>query len=414
MKKKTLDFFQENFFQTKEDKLNEKKLKLKNLYRKERMDYQNYIQEIANNKKINNNYTNLMNNNFYNPENNLDNINKKLNFEDYNKNIYKNLDKTNKEIFNNRNLYETNQNNQKQFEKNILQTNKNKKININFNNYYDEQMINKNSFLNNRKDLEINNLYNNPNNNLEINLSPTLIKNSNQNLDVIYKKIPENYLDSPNDDLFRKQKEVENLIKQKKLFEKENKFIQNDTPFDCKKEFIYPLSYNLPALEVSPFYKNKSNALNKYKQQLEDKNKIKLEKENKLNEQLTKNFPGKNINFELPFNSYLENKNEFLENKTKNISTYTNLTHTMTMNQSLKNSPNFFPQNNFPEKLYELKEKYNKINSYKKMLDEQIRNRPINSYMCFNNDKRIEVPPNPCKIILLIFLFKFYRCITWI
>lgn len=282
-------------------------------------------------------------------------------------------------------------------------------------------MINKNSFLNNRKDLEIKNLYNKPNNNLEINLSPTLIKNSNQKLDVIYKKIPEtyneknltNYLDSPNDDLFRKQKEVENLIKQKKLFEKDNKFIQNDTSFDYKKEFIYPLSYNLPALEVLPFYKNKSNALYKYKQQLEDKNKLNLEKQNKLNEQLTKNYIGKNINFELPFNSYIENKNEFLENKTKNISTYTNLTHTMTMNQSLKNSPNFFPKNN-PEKLYELKEKYNKINSYKKMLDEQIRNRPTNSYMCFNNDKRIEVPPNPCKIILLIFLFKFYRCITWI
>jgi hypothetical protein len=420
MYKKTIDFFQENFFQTKEDKLNEKKLKLKNLYRNERMDYQNYIQEIENNKKNNNNYTHLMNNNYYNPENNLDNLNKKLNFDYYNKNIYKDLDTTNKEIFNNINLYETNQNNQKQYEKNIFQTNKDKKLNINFNNY-DEQMINKNSFLNNRKDLEIKNLYNKPNNNLEINLSPTLIKNSNQKLDVIYKKIPEtyneknltNYLDSPNDDLFRKQKEVENLIKQKKLFEKDNKFIQNDTSFDYKKEFIYPLSYNLPALEVLPFYKNKSNALYKYKQQLEDKNKLNLEKENKLNEQLTKNFLGKNINFELPFNSYIENKNEFLENKTKNISTYTNLTHTMTMNQSLKNSPNFFPKNN-PEKLYELKEKYNKINSYKKMLDEQIRNRPTNSYMCFNNDKRIEVPPNPCKIILLIFLFKFYRCITWI
>ena len=420
MYKKTIDFFQENFFQTKEDKLNEKKLKLKNLYRNERMDYQNYIQEIENNKKNNNNYTHLMNNNYYNPENNLDNLNKKLNFDYYNKNIYKDLDTTNKEIFNNINLYETNQNNQKQYEKNIFQTNKDKKLNINFNNY-DEQMINKNSFLNNRKDLEIKNLYNKPNNNLEINLSPTLIKNSNQKLDVIYKKIPEtyneknltNYLDSPNDDLFRKLKEVENLIKQKKLFEKDNKFIQNDTSFDYKKEFIYPLSYNLPALEVLPFYKNKSNALYKYKQQLEDKNKLNLEKENKLNEQLTKNFPGKNINFELPFNSYIENKNEFLENKTKNISTYTNLTHTMTMNQSLKNSPNFFPKNN-PEKLYELKEKYNKINSYKKMLDEQIRNRPTNSYMCFNNDKRIEVPPNPCKIILLIFLFKFYRCITWI
>ena len=420
MYKKTIDFFQENFFQTKEDKLNEKKLKLKNLYRNERMDYQNYIQEIENNKKNNNNYTHLMNNNYYNPENNLDNLNKKLNFDYYNKNIYKDLDTTNKEIFNNINLYETNQNNQKQYEKNIFQTNKDKKLNINFNNY-DEQMINKNSFLNNRKDLEIKNLYNKPNNNLEINLSPTLIKNSNQKLDVIYKKIPEtyneknltNYLDSPNDDLFRKQKEVENLIKQKKLFEKDNKFIHNDTSFDYKKEFIYPLSYNLPALEVLPFYKNKSNALYKYKQQLEDKNKLNLEKENKLNEQLTKNFLGKNINFELPFNSYIENKNEFLENKTKNISTYTNLTHTMTMNQSLKNSPNFFPKNN-PEKLYELKEKYNKINSYKKMLDEQIRNRPTNSYMCFNNDKRIEVPPNPCKIILLIFLFKFYRCITWI
>ena len=72
------------------------------------------------------------------------------------------------------------------------------------------------------------------------------------------------------------------------------------------------------------------------------------------------------------------------------------------MNQSLKNSPNLFNQKKSPEKLYELKEKYDKIKNYKKILDEQIRNRPINSYMCFNNDKRIEVPPNPCKIFLFI------------
>ena len=480
MKKNSNHLFHDNFFENKENILNEKKLKLKKLMQNERIDYQNYLQEIKNKKNINNNY--------YYPENNLENINKNSNiikqkqfnnemndnyFDNINhnkklennninvnynnpniytdsiisdKNISNNFQKNNINLYNNdilnqinntnihkydsydkknnnkfinnyskinfdnynnnnnlKNIYNYLNTTNKEYENNLinnyqLQINKN-----NFNNNYYEQIINKNSSINNVKDFEMKNFYNEPSNNLKI---PTLTPKSNQNLNYPenYKeKNIINYLDSPNDDdLFRKQKDVENLLKQRKLFEKENKFIQNDDSIDYKKELIYPLSHNLPALEVSPFYKNKSNALNKYKQQIEDKNKIKFEKENNLNEQLTKNYPENIINYKLPFNPYFENKNEFLENKTKNISTYTNLTHTMTMNQSLKNSPNLFNQKKSPEKLYELKEKYDKIKNYKKILDEQIRNRPINSYMCFNNDKRIEVPPNPCKIILFI------------
>ena len=36
---------------------------------------------------------------------------------------------------------------------------------------------------------------------------------------------------------------------------------------------------------------------------------------------------------------------------------------------------------------------------YRAELDEQIKNRPQEAYNRINNDRRIEVPPDPCKYI---------------
>ena len=50
-----------------------------------------------------------------------------------------------------------------------------------------------------------------------------------------------------------------------------------------------------------------------------------------------------------------------------------------------------------PEKAYEMKLKEEKMKKYKRELDEQIRTRPQEAYGRINNDRRIEVPPDPCK-----------------
>ena len=69
-----------------------------------------------------------------------------------------------------------------------------------------------------------------------------------------------------------------------------------------------------------------------------------------------------------------------------------------TTNPSLKNDPNVQPHID-PEKVYENKIKEEKMNKYRRELDEQIRNRPQEAYGKINNDRRIEVPPDPCKYI---------------
>ena len=47
------------------------------------------------------------------------------------------------------------------------------------------------------------------------------------------------------------------------------------------------------------------------------------------------------------------------------------------------------------EKLKEINIKREKIRKYKESLDMQIKNRPKSAYRPFNNDRRIEVPPDP-------------------
>ena len=136
-----------------------------------------------------------------------------------------------------------------------------------------------------------------------------------------------------------------------------------------------------------------------YKRQQEQKV---LTKENmELYAQQQKENNIKNDISQLPFDRFQEEREEYYSNKKKNVSTYSNLTSMTTTNPSLKNDPNVKPYID-PEKAYENQLKEEKMNKYRRELDEQIRNRPQEAYGKINNDRRIEVPPDPCKYIIYI------------
>ena len=98
---------------------------------------------------------------------------------------------------------------------------------------------------------------------------------------------------------------------------------------------------------------------------------------------------------ELPFDRRLEERHEYLENKMKNNATYTNLTHQMTNNISLKSIPLRPINESDKEKIYQMQLKEEKMRKYKESLDNQIKNKPINAYTKENNDMKKEIPPDP-------------------
>ena len=63
---------------------------------------------------------------------------------------------------------------------------------------------------------------------------------------------------------------------------------------------------------------------------------------------------------------------------------------------ALKKCPSYNP-NYDREKEYEKKIKEEKMREYRMELDKQIKDRPSGTYGKINNDRRIEVPPDPCK-----------------
>ena len=98
---------------------------------------------------------------------------------------------------------------------------------------------------------------------------------------------------------------------------------------------------------------------------------------------------------ELPFDRRLEERHEYLENKMKNNATYSNLTHQMTNDVSLKSIPLRPISNSDKEKFYQMQIKEEKMRRYKQSLDEQIKNKPITAYSKENNDAKKEIPPDP-------------------
>ena len=247
----------------------------------------------------------------------------------------------------------------------------------------------------------INNKYENSNMPLPKEMSQG---NAPQLNDIEYK----NYLEYiKQKELLEKEKEYEEYMKQKELMAREEQERQN---------YNYNMNQNLPNfhnfINTAEDYQNKQKSyidlyaenLEKQKKDLEYKRQQEqkvLTKENmELYAQQQENNKFKNDMSQLPFDRFQEEREEYLNNKKKNISTYSNLTSMTTTNPSLKNDPNVMPYID-PEKAYEMKLKEERMKKYRRELDEQIRNRPQEAYGRINNDKRIEVPPDPCKFIIL-------------
>ena len=102
----------------------------------------------------------------------------------------------------------------------------------------------------------------------------------------------------------------------------------------------------------------------------------------------------------IPLDPMIEAKQEYLSNKNKNNSSYTNLTHLMTLNPSLKTVPKKADYIN-PDKQNEIQMKLEKQRLYRESLDEQMKARPQYAMkkesIQERNALRKEIPPNPCK-----------------
>ena len=210
-------------------------------------------------------------------------------------------------------------------------------------------------------------------------------------------------------ELMEKEKEYEEYLRQKE----QNLHMQQEKE---KEQYTYnnPNSQRLPNfhnfINTAEDYKNKQNSyIDQYAENLEQQRRdleYKRQQEQKvltkenmeLYAQQQKNNNYKNEISQLPFDRFQEEREEYYSNKKKNVSTYSNLTSMTTTNPSLKNDPNVKPFID-PEKAYENKIKEEKMNKYRRELDEQIRNRPQGAYGKINNDRRMEVPPDPCKYI---------------
>ena len=210
-------------------------------------------------------------------------------------------------------------------------------------------------------------------------------------------------------ELMEKEKEYEEYLRQKE----QNLQMQQEKE---KEQYAYnnPNSQRLPNfhnfINTAEDYKNKQNSyIDQFAENLEQQRRdldYKRQQEQKvltkenmeLYAQQQKNNNFKNEISQLPFDRFQEEREEYYSNKKKNVSTYSNLTSMTTTNPSLKNDPNVKPFID-PEKAYENKIKEEKMNKYRRELDEQIRNRPQGAYGKINNDRRMEVPPDPCKYI---------------
>ena len=250
-----------------------------------------------------------------------------------------------------------------------------------------------------------------PINQKQENINP---KPPSQNEDIEYK----NYLEYiKRKELLEKEKEYEDYLlqKQQRLQEEQDREREREKK---KEKYIYnpiPNSQNLPNfhnfINTEEDYKNKKSSyidqyaenLEKQKREIEYKKQQEqkvLTKENmELYAQQQKNNEYKNESSQLPFDRFQEEREEYYSNKKKNVSTYSNLTSMTTTNPSLKNDPNVKPYID-PEKAYESMLREEKMKKYRRELDEQIRTRPQEAYGKINNDRRMEIPPDPCKYIL--------------
>jgi len=374
--------------------------------------YEEYKKNQQNNYNNNNMYNNQeqYNNVLYNNQNN-DNI--YYNQEQYNNNIPIN---NNQEIYNN-NINNNNINNNNINNNNINNNNNKRAITPNFKLYN----INKNEYKNYLANRNYDNYYeeenneyeNNNNYNNNNNISPNEQNYSNIPNNNNYSNIPDNnnYNNNNNyNDYIANNEEYQKYISNKKMLEEfqkknNNNNLYNEVSNNINNNYSYHNNINNNNInnfhpqELSPKYVSNSNYVSKYSQN------------NQQQQQQPKNIPPQKIipqeqiynNYlqsiehkgDLPFDNIEENSYEYIQNKKKNIATYANLTHTTTLTPSLKVIPSNSYKNMDEEKLKELNLKREKIRKYKESLDLQIKNRPKSAYRPFNNDRRIEVPPDP-------------------
>ena len=233
---------------------------------------------------------------------------------------------------------------------------------------------------------------------------PNYPKNPEQiNDDIEYK----NYLDYiKRKEIMEKEREYEEYLRQKEQFFQEEKEREREKYMKSPNAQKLPNFHNV--INTAEDYKNKKTSyidqyaenMEKQQRDLEYKRQQEqkvLTKENmELYAQQQKNNNNKNDISQLPFDRFQEEREEYYLNKKKNVSTYSNLTSMTTTNPSLKNDPNVKPYID-PEKAYENMLREEKMKKYRRELDEQIKNRPEKAYSKINNDRRAEVPPDPCK-----------------
>ena len=237
----------------------------------------------------------------------------------------------------------------------------------------------------------------NPNPNSDKDISLPKEKNFNLRDDpIINNRDYKNYLEYiKHRELIEKEKELQEYMRQKELMKREEQE---------RQKYNYNMNQNLPNfhnfINTADDYNQKQKTyIDSYAENMEQQ-KV-LTKENMdLYAQQQQNNKFKNDFSQLPFDRFQEEKEEYFNNKKKNVSTYSNITSMTTTDPALKSNPSVAPYID-PEKEMEMKLREEKMKKYRRELDEQIRTRPQEAYGKINNDKRIEVPPDPCKSLIL-------------
>ena len=186
-------------------------------------------------------------------------------------------------------------------------------------------------------------------------------------------------------------------LKQKELMEKQqalDEYVRakkEQEDFEKQKEFYQNNYYAPQQSQVSNYHLKSKGNDGIQPQQIPPQNYIEQYK-NKLQQQ-SKDIQTKQ---EIQVNPLKEAKQEYLSNKYKNTSAYTNLTHLMTLNPSLKTNKNQIYSTFDQEKLNEQMMKLEKQRLYRQYLDEQVKARPNSGLKRENgNIVQKEVPPNP-------------------
>ena len=332
----------------------------------------------------------------------------------YNQEQYNN---NNIQFNNNQEQYNNSNNNKRAITPNFKLYNINKNeyknylANRNYDNYYEEE---NNEYQNNNNNYNNNNIPSNEQNysNIPNNNNYSNIPYNNNNNDNNYDNNNNNNNNNYNEYISNNEEYQKYLSNKKMLEEFQNKNNNNNLYNEVSNNITNNSNYsyhnninnninnnnNFPQ-EISPKYISNSNYISKYsqnqQQQPQQQQQIPIQKiipQEQIYNNYLQSIKNKG---DLPFDNLEENSYEYLQNKKKNIATYANLTHTTTLTPSLKVIPSNSYNNMDEEKIKELNLKREKIRKYKESLDMQIKNRPKSAYRPFNNDRRIEVPPDP-------------------